>query len=376
MKMILVIVAALVFCPTGEAGATPRRKVPLLQLWKQRTGTLQWPAGRPSLFSAPRYKFPTFSPSGFCKRIDRKPACTAQPCCCWSTFGGEQHPAYPSPDEVDSNQLCLNPPEGFEYAPEPGLTADDGYVESLIKQNLPIYANRRLCCLRRANGLWDNSQRDLRLSVPTMPPMTTTSSPEFVNHWTTTTLTTQTLPILNPGDEVENAQMEEAARAHLAAANDLMGAAAALNASANAIEEVNKKVETDPSLVRRRNRVTKIKTAVREWAERRWVGLRKLSKDLAVSQRSRRSAPEETPPPPGTSTTVWPHIVVPRDVGRPLGYNPWIRGGRPPPVEHWPRQPTTTAWEDLRVGRPPPFRTTTTVAFEMPLASPVALTYL
>jgi len=407
MKMILAIVAALAFCSTGEAGVAPRRKVPLLQLRRHRTQFLQrangGPAGSPSLFAAPSLfgtpslfgshaGSPTFTLNGFCKRIDRKPACTAQPCCCWGTFGAEQHPAYPSPDEVDSSEVCLNPPDGFEYAPEPGLTSDDGYVQSLIAQNKPLYMNRRLCCLHRSDGMWENSQRDLRFAVPTMPPVTTTSSPDFfaaqqelINRWTTTTLTTQTLPLLNPGDEYENAQMEEAARAHLAAANDLMEAAAALNGSANAIEEVNEKLQTDPSLVRRKKRVTKIKTEIRKWAERRWVGLRRLSKDLAVSQSSQPSALEETPPPPLPSSTVWPHIVVPRDLGQPSGSNKdyrqnpltRLRGGRPPPPSHWPRGPTTTAWEHLRLGRPPPFgSTTTTPAHEMPPASPVALTYL
>merc|ERR1719215_1673073 len=104
-------------------------------------------------------------------------------------------------------------------------------------------------------GVLHASQRDLRVFVPTTTTMTTTASQEYINHWTTTSLTTPQLPLLDPGDEWENFQMEEAARAHLAAANDLLAATAALNASATAIGEVNEKVETDPSLARRKKRV-------------------------------------------------------------------------------------------------------------------------
>ena len=41
-------------------------------------------------------------------------------------------------------QECLNAPEGFVYAPEPGLTYDDGYLAALKKANLPTYDGRRL----------------------------------------------------------------------------------------------------------------------------------------------------------------------------------------------------------------------------------------
>jgi len=224
---------------------------------------------------------------GFCQRSDCskppcKPVCQSQPCCCWSTFANDIHPSYPSEEETKSKQECLNPPEGFRYAPEPGLTYDDGYLDALKNQALPQYSGRRLCCLRRSLGVQDESQRDLRLAVPTTTAATITvvttkagvpEPGEVPAAFTTKTFTTS---LMNAGDEFENAQMEEAARAHLAAAKSLQSAVSALNASATAIDEVNDKLQTDPNLVRSRKNVARMRTAIRGWAQRRWANLKRL----------------------------------------------------------------------------------------------------
>jgi len=182
--------------------------------------------------------------------------------------------------------------------------------------------------LRRSDGPQHASQIDLRMAVATTSTTsTTTIAVEYVNRWTTIIVTTPTPQLLNPGDEYETAQMEEAARAHLAAANDLLSATAALNASATAIGDVDIKLETDPALVRRKKRVTKIKAAIRTWAERRWASLKRLSTGERAIDEETSVPPEETPAPPppaplGPSSTIWPRIVVPRDVGRPAP-PPW-----------------------------------------------------
>jgi len=244
--------------------------------------------GVPPAFGGPQQNPATINLQGFCRRVDCKPGddcepvCTEQPCCCWSTFAAEIHPAYPAPDETANKQECLFAPEGFTYAPEPGLTFDDGYVAALKKANLPTFDGRRLCCLRRSDGVQDDSQRDLRFAVKTSTTTiamfgTTTAAipdPDEVDPMFTTQIVTTSL--MNPGDEYENAQMEEAARKHLAAANDLSAAVGALNSSAMAIEEIDDKMQTDPNLVRSRKHVAQMRAAIRGWAERRWANLERL----------------------------------------------------------------------------------------------------
>jgi hypothetical protein len=136
-------------------------------------------------------------------------------------------------------------------------------------------------------GVQDESQQDLRFAVKTTTPapgLTTTTAAaseeegppppgEVPAAFTTKTFTTS---LLNPGDEYENAQMEEAARAHLAAAKDLQSAVVALNASAEAVGEVNAKLQTDPNLLRSRKHVAEMRAAIRGWAERRWANLKRL----------------------------------------------------------------------------------------------------
>jgi len=275
-----------------------RGKAALLQLHRDPNprGPEGYPGGVP-IQSA----LPEFSMNGFCKRVDCgqdvcEPACTEQPCCCWSTFGADVHPAYPSPDEVKAEQQCLNPPEGFDYAPEPGTSFDDGYMETLKRTGQTIYPGRRLCCLVRLDSGKRESQRDLSHAVPTTT-TTTTVTTEQSNYWEVTPVVTSTLPLLNPGDEYENAQLEEAARAHLAAAHDLTSAVAALNTSATALGKIQATLETDPNLVARRKRVDKMKGAIHDWAWRRWQGLKRL-KDVETA------TPFSTPflgpaPPPG-----------------------------------------------------------------------------
>jgi len=232
-------------------------------------------------FAAPRDNAAKLNLQGFCKKPDGKPACTTQPCCCWSAYAADIHPMYPSSAETHAKQECSNPPDGFRYAPEPGGSYDDGYMDTLKNSGLVVYDNRRLCCLRRANGVQDDSQRDMSQAVPTTSTTivitTTTGIPEpgAVDPVFTTKIVTTSL--MNPGDEYENAQMEMAARAHLAAADDLSSSVSALNASATAIQEVNDVLQTDPNLVRSRKHVAEMRSAIRGWAVRRWVNLKKLA---------------------------------------------------------------------------------------------------
>jgi len=106
---------------------------------------------------------------------------------------------------------------------------------------------------------------------------TTTGIPEPGEVDAAFTTKTFTTSLLNPGDEYENAQMEKAARAHLLAAEDLQSAVASLNASAVAVQEVNDKLQTDPNLVRSRKHVAQMRSAIRDWAVRRWANLKRLS---------------------------------------------------------------------------------------------------
>lgn len=275
-----VVVAAAVL--TGAAHAVAPRQAGLLELQRN---------GGPAAFSGPVDNGATLNLKGFCKGICDKPpcvpVCTSQPCCCWSTFASDKHPAYPTPLETHSKQQCLNAPKGFRYTPEPGLTFDDGYMDTLKKQALPVYDGRRLCCLRRAAGVQEESQRDLNQAVPTTtttaPAVPTTTAPppgvvpepdEVPAAFTTKTFTTS---LLSPGDEYETAQMEEAARAHMSAAKDLQSAVSSLNAGATAIGEVNDKLQTDPNLVRSRKHVAEMKSAIRGWAVRRWANLNRLA---------------------------------------------------------------------------------------------------
>mmetsp|Transcript_51808 Transcript_51808/g.152684 ORF Transcript_51808/g.152684 Transcript_51808/m.152684 type:complete len:201 (+) Transcript_51808:48-650(+) len=87
--------------------------------------------------------------AGFCARPDQKPVCAEPPCCCWSTYGGVARPELASPVsyEAVANQRCLNPPKGYAYVPEPGLTHDDGQLRQLALSGEPTYQGRRLCCL-------------------------------------------------------------------------------------------------------------------------------------------------------------------------------------------------------------------------------------
>jgi len=294
MGRALALVAVTLLSKFVEAAA----KITLLQL--QRTS--KWTKGQlPPAMGAPQMNPAKLNLQGFCKTIgcvgdECLPVCHSQPCCCWSSFAGEVHPSYPSPDETSAKQKCLYPPKGFTYAPEPGLTYDDGYIEALKKANLPTYQGRRLCCLRRSEGVQFDSQRDLGSVVPvstTVVPTTTIAAgvpePGEVNPAFTTEIATTSL--MNPGDEYENAQMEEAARAHLAAANDLKSAVKGLEASAVAIDEVNTELKTNPNLVRSRKHVAEMRKAIRGWAERRWANLERLKTGDASSFDNAPAAP-------------------------------------------------------------------------------------
>lgn len=278
MKTVRVSALALTWplCVAGTLVAAGPPRLTLLQL--QRTSVELPPA-----FSGPVENAAQLNLKGFCKRPDKKPACHEQPCCCWSTWAANKHPAYPNEAEVRANQECLNPPKGFRYAPEPGLTYDDGYLATLKNQGFPVYDGRRLCCLRRDLGVQDESQRDLSQAIKTTTTttVTTTTAPGPVEEvgvtvpplFTTELVTTS---LLNPGDEYETAQMEAAARKHLKAAGDLMEAVGAINASTAAVAEVNQYMETDPNLIRSRKHVAQMNAAIDAWRTKRWSNLAKL----------------------------------------------------------------------------------------------------
>jgi len=274
MTLVVALLLAVSPLQLACADSVAIRKIGLLELQR-----------RPAAFAGPASP-PELNLQGFCKRIECKtppckPVCSSQPCCCWSTFAAEVHPAYPSPDETASKQECLYAPKGFRYAPEPGLSYDDGYSDALKAASLPTYAGRRLCCLRRKPGVQDESQQDLRMAVKTTTTgqavvVTTAGVPEPGELNAAFTTETFTTSILNPGDEYENAQVEMAARAHLAAAEELTAAVSSLNNSATAIQEVNDILQTDPNLVRSRKHVAQMKKAIAGWAGRRWENLNKL----------------------------------------------------------------------------------------------------
>jgi|Transcript_111382 hypothetical protein len=279
MKVVTLGFVALLW-PVGVADVlqseAPRHT--LLQLQRDASG-------KPPMFAGPKQEEAVLNLQGFCKRPDNKPACDAKPCCCWSTWAAPLHPDYES-GETASKQTCENPPDGFVYAPEPGLSYDDGYFDTLKKQSLPVYDGRRLCCLRRAQGVQVASQRDLSAAVKTITSTTTigiagagaggdaqNTGIDVPAQFTTETFTTS---VLVPGDEYETAQMEEAARAHLQAATDLKEAVGSLTNSAAAIDAVNTKLQTDPNLVRSRKHVAEMRAAINAWVNQRWQNLKKL----------------------------------------------------------------------------------------------------
>jgi len=255
---------------------------------------------------------PVFEPSdpmpnpevaGFCLRAGDMPACTAMPCCCWSTFADVSNPAYPNEVEARLNRQCLNPPLGYTYAPQPGPTFNDGHLNSVRSRNLPIFVGRSLCCLTEGD---DPNLYSMRFpthaiqaqkqaatnavmvgtttlaavaggasSAPTANVLSgsmPTSAP--LNIFTTKTFTTTELLA---GQDYETMQMEAAARAHLTAADDLTRAAAALNTSTDALENMEREVEASPAMARKRARIARMREALREWSKKRWENIRRLS---------------------------------------------------------------------------------------------------
>jgi len=269
--LVAVATAALALSLKGAAAAASSPSVSFLHRSNRS-------AGSPAFAAQPGQ---SVNLKGFCKEpgcnneTDCTPVCTEQPCCCWSTFAADEHPMYPSPEETANKQLCLYPPEGFEYAPDPGLTYDDGMMDALRASSEEIYNNRRLCCLRRKTGVQDESQEDMRYAVPTTTTTTTTTTTEEVPAMFAVDVTPPP-PDLKYGDEFENAQMEEAARRHLETAQMLSSAASALNSSTQSIAEVDAKLQTDPDLIRSQKNVARMKKAVLGWAERRWANLGRL----------------------------------------------------------------------------------------------------
>jgi len=171
--------------------------------------------------------------------------------------------------------------------PEPGNTFAAGYLETLKKASLPVYAGRRLCCLRRSLGVKEESQQDLSTAIKKAPKRTTLAVAAALAVAVAVPEPGQVNPafkpkeqkkvaVLNSGAEFETAKMEQAARAHLTAANSLTKTAASLEASANAIADVNHVLTSDPTFVRKRKRVQKMRSAVKDWSKRRWANLKKL----------------------------------------------------------------------------------------------------
>jgi len=278
MKVGALALLAILAVPHASAlpASVSGRRAALLQLQRHSKEAL------PPAFAATGGA--TLNLQGFCQRPDKKVACTQKPCCCWSTFGGEKHPTYPSKAEAHSNQQCSNPPEGFVYSPEPGGAFDSGLMITLKAQNLPVYAGRTLCCLRDKSGALEESQRPLSEAVPPLPtttavPTTTAGVPEPGQiDEAFATKAPVTLAPLKAGEEYDSAQMEEAARAHMAAAISLTNTAASLNASATEIADVNNLLNNDPKLAASRVRVAKLKASIKGWSTRRWINLEKLKK--------------------------------------------------------------------------------------------------
>jgi len=264
--------ALLAILAVPHASALSGRRAALLQLQRQN-------ASLPPAFAATGGA--VLNLQGFCQRPDKTIACTAKPCCCWSTFGGEKHPTYPS-KEAQSKQQCLNPPEGFVYSPEPGGAFSSGLMTTMKAQNLPVYKGRQLCCLRTKGGALEQSQRPLSQATPPLVAPPTTTTPGVPNPGQVDVAFTTKAPVvlapLNAGEEYEVAQMEEAARAHMAAAIGLAKTAASLNASATEIAGANDMLINDPRLAAQRVRVAKMKVAIKGWSTRRWINLEKLKK--------------------------------------------------------------------------------------------------
>eukprot|EP00747_Dinoflagellata_sp_TGD_P162913 gnl/TRDRNA2_/TRDRNA2_181060_c0_seq1.p1 gnl/TRDRNA2_/TRDRNA2_181060_c0~~gnl/TRDRNA2_/TRDRNA2_181060_c0_seq1.p1 ORF type:complete len:415 (+),score=78.83 gnl/TRDRNA2_/TRDRNA2_181060_c0_seq1:108-1352(+) len=80
------------------------------------------------------------------------------------------------------------------------------------------------------------------------------------------------------GQDYETMQLEEAARAHLKAADQLNEAVDSMRTSEDALEEIKRGVESDPILQKKKAHVAKMKAAIRDWAAKRWHNLNKLAK--------------------------------------------------------------------------------------------------
>lgn len=327
MKIVAVVLAFTLSLQLqfGEVAAASSRRLSLLQL--QRTSRS---------YSAPLFQGPsgqTVNVQGFCVRPgcteNCEPVCTEPPCCCWSTYAAEEHPLYPSNSGVGNKQQCMYPPAGYVYAPDPGLTYNDGYLDELRKAGLPEYDGRKLCCLHRAKGAASDSQNELGQAVPTtttttmvtvtipvsaiygvQTEVTTTVPPEFAAEAVTTSL-------MKPGDEYENAQLEEGAQKKLEVAQALQGAVSSLNSSATDLQEVNDLLQNDPNMVRSRNHIVEMNAAIHGWAQRRWANLKKLATGdaSAFTAGSASSSPIDSAAPffgplYASLPTSWQHISM------------------------------------------------------------------
>lgn len=294
---------------------------------------------------------------GFCDRTDKAPACTKAPCCCWSTYAGPKHPAFPNVEETIEGRRCMNEPPNFIYVRQPGFTHDDGHLASLSHAGATVYPGRDLCCLVSLDDPQVYSMRPpyhgaegYRQEIPLpgalsaapgpavaeshpgfrkkirWPPssaggasiaadpgaapapaggLTTVSSPatagveqegpsvdseradqsEKVGPVTeaasapssATTVAPTTTTDMLAGQDYETLQLEGAARAHRAAANDLSEAAGALGSAVGSLTEVRNKLETDPELIRRKQHVARMRAAIHNWAEKRFHNIEGLA---------------------------------------------------------------------------------------------------
>lgn len=214
---------------------------------------------------------------GFCEQADGTPACTGEPCCCWSSFGEASHPAYPNDEEAENARRCMNPPVGFIYVTQPGATHDDGQMDFLRSGNSPLYAGRDLCCLMLegdplAQSMIDpnngaTSFRDaMPTTAPTIPPVPTPEVPAA--------LPAPILPVIAApapapmaaqeliDQDYETMQMESAARSHAEAAESLGAASADLGASVQALGDVQHVLASSPVVARKRAHVAHMRAAI------------------------------------------------------------------------------------------------------------------
>lgn len=230
------------------------------------------PVGTPAS-SMPAPPSAVSMPQGFCKRPDNTSACSAvKNCCCWSTFGVPDHIAYPNPDDEIGKRKCVNPPVGFIYVKEPGAVRNGGQVASMTMDNVPLLEGRSLCCtIREYDPDWYSLRGGLAavndltdvLYLTTGPPVTeekknvTKQKSAEVDEWS-----------YADADEYETLAMEEAAKDHLKAADEVSEAAAMMKDSVKDLEDIKDAQEFDKAVAEKKVRIKAMHDAVKIWSEK------------------------------------------------------------------------------------------------------------